>query len=252
MEAALLGCFMFVACVVAAAFEYPHSTLHLAIPDGGTRRAWVACAMGATAAALIYSPWGQRSGAHFNPAVTLVFWRLRKVGNGDAAGYAVAQFAGGAGGVALAKALLGADVMGHPSVHYAVTAPGPAGVGVAFAVEIAMAFALMATVLRISSSPRTNRYTGGVVAVLVAVFVEVAGPVSGMSLNPARSAASALCAGDFGALWIYFLAPPAGMLLAAELYVFGRGSGRVPCAKLHHENGQPCPFHCRYGATGPS
>ena len=71
---------------------------------------------------------------------------------------------------------------------------------------------------------------------LVAVYIFVEAPISGTSMNPARSLASAMGAG-FGALWIYFLAPPLGMLAAAIVY--GRRAG---CAKLDHARGVPCIF----------
>ena len=67
-------------------------------------------------------------------------------------------------------------------------------------------------------------------------------------MNPARTLASALGAGNYTALWLYFAAPLAGMLLAAEVYVRARGARRVHCAKLHHENAQPCLFRCDYGS----
>jgi aquaporin Z len=76
----------------------------------------------------------------------------------------------------------------------------------------------------------------------VALFISLEGPLSGMSMNPARTLGSALFAWDWTALWIYFLAPPAGMLAAAELYVRQRGRGAVFCAKLHHQNAKRCIF----------
>ena len=74
------------------------------------QRALMGLIMGLTAIAIIYSPWGQQSGAHLNPAVTLTFWRLGKVRTWDAVFYVLAQFAGGAAGVLLVLALLGAAV----------------------------------------------------------------------------------------------------------------------------------------------
>jgi aquaporin Z len=69
-----------------------------------------------------------------------------------------------------------------------------------------------------------------------------------MSLNPARSFASALLAADFTAFWIYCAAPPLGMLLAAEWFVRARGAAAVRCAKLHHDNRERCAFRCRWDA----
>jgi hypothetical protein len=63
-----------------------------------------------------------------------------------------------------------------------------------------------------------------------------------MSMNPARTLGSALFARDWTALWIYFLAPPAGMLAAAEVYLRQRGREAVFCAKLHHQNRKRCIF----------
>jgi aquaporin Z len=73
MEAALLGIFMISACAFVVLLEYPSSPIRLALPNADLRRLLVGLAMGATAVALIYSPWGMQSGAHFNPATTLAF-----------------------------------------------------------------------------------------------------------------------------------------------------------------------------------
>ena len=74
MEGAELGVFMISACLFTALLEYPASPVHGMIADATIRRALIGCSMGATAIAIIYSPWGKQSGAHFNPAVTLTFF----------------------------------------------------------------------------------------------------------------------------------------------------------------------------------
>jgi glycerol uptake facilitator-like aquaporin len=79
MEAALLGIFMVSACACTVLLEHPASFAHAAIDDAFTRRALIGLAMGVTAVALIYSPWGRRSGAHFNPAVTISFVQMGAV-----------------------------------------------------------------------------------------------------------------------------------------------------------------------------
>jgi len=197
--------------------------------------------MGLTAITLVYSPWGMRSGAHFNPAVTLTFWRLGRVAGADAALYALAQFAGAAIGVALMAAALGAPLTAPP-VRDVVTMPGGHGAGVAFTAEVAISTLLMSVVLAVSNTPRIARFTGLCAGALVALFITFEAPVSGMSMNPARSAGSALAAMHAPSQWIYFVAPPFGMLLAAEIYVRARGRGAVFCAKLHHDNDQRCIF----------
>jgi aquaporin Z len=102
IEAAGLGVFMLVACVFGTLLGHPASPVVRAVPDALARRALMGVAMGLTAIGLIYSPWGRRSGAHFNPATTLTFWRLGKVASADAALYALAQAVGGIAGVGVA------------------------------------------------------------------------------------------------------------------------------------------------------
>jgi aquaporin Z len=201
--------------------------------------------MGFTAIGLIYSPWGQRSGAHLNPSVTLTFLRLGKVEGWDAAFYVLAQFAGGTLGVALAALCLGRP-LADPAVDYVVTVPGPPGAAVAFLAETLISFGLMLTVLVVSNTARWARFTGLAAGALVAVFISLEAPLSGMSMNPARSLGSAVLAHAWTMLWIYFAAPLLGMLLAAELYLRVRGAQKVLCAKLHHPTTARCIFACGY------
>jgi aquaporin Z len=250
MESALLGLFMISACVFTVLVEYPGSPAHRALPSPWLRRALIGIAMGATAVALIYSPWGKRSGAHFNPAVTLTFYRLGKIETWDAIFYVIAQFLGGAAGVFATLVILG-NVVRDPSVHYVVTVPGNAGVTVAFLAELAISCGLMLTVLKVMNTDGAARFTGWFAGILVALYITVEGPFSGMSMNPARTFGSAFPANLWTAWWIYFTAPPIGMLLAAELYQRFSAS-RVICAKLHHQNNKRCIFRCGYLSTQDS
>jgi aquaporin Z len=103
-------------------------------------------AMGLTAIGIITSPWGQRSGAHMNPAVTLTFWSLRKIAPWDAFFYVLFQFIGGVSGVRMADALIGPPLQ-HSAVNYVVTMPGSRGLRVAFGAEFAISLLLMSTIL---------------------------------------------------------------------------------------------------------
>ncbi|HEX6813588.1 MAG TPA: aquaporin [Planctomycetota bacterium] len=244
-----LGVFMVSAACFATLLEWPGSPLRAGLEPPLLRRLLMGFAMGLTAVALIYSPLGKRSGAHLNPATTVTFWRLGRVAPRQAVGYVLAQFAGGAAGLALAALLLGPRIAA-PEVHFVATVPGAFGHGFAFVAELAMTFVLMSIVLRTSQSRRWNRWTGVVAGSLVALYITVEAPISGMSLNPARTFASALLARDFTGLWIYFMAPLCGMLLAAEWFVRLRGEGAVRCAKLHHDNPYRCTFRCRWGCPG--
>jgi aquaporin Z len=245
MEAAGLGLFMMFACLFATLLGHPASPALQVVDNPLARRLVMGIVMGLTAVSLIYSPWGQRSGAHFNPSVTLTFFRLGKVAPWDALFYVLAQFIGGIVGVLLASAGLG-QLLAHPAVNYVATTPGVAGVGIAFMAELAMAFGLMSMVLRVSNTARLARFTGLFAGLLVATYITIEAPISGMSLNPARSFGPALVSQLWAALWIYFAAPPLGMLAAAELYRWQRGLPAVICAKLHHHNRQRCIFNCGY------
>src|ERR1700750_2972160 len=146
-EAAELGLFMISAGLFTILLFHPGSPAVNFIPDAFMRRMCVGIAMGGTAIALIFSPIGKRSGAHFNPAVTLTFWRLGKVKNWDAVFYIVAQFVGGIDGV-FAVTLVVREVISTPTVNYAATLPGMQGMVVAFVAEFVIAFVLMSVVLR--------------------------------------------------------------------------------------------------------
>ena len=245
MEGALLGLFMASAVLFTALLEHPGSPLRGAMPSATARRVVMGLLMGSTAVALIYSRWGQRSGAHFNPSVTLTFLRLGKVAPWDALFYVTAQFAGGLLGV-LAASAAARMVFAHPAVRFAATVPGPRGAGWAFAGETVISFFLMLTVLVVSNRRRIAPRTGLCAGTLVALYISVEAPLSGMSMNPARTVASALPAGAFPALWVYLTAPLLGMLLAAQAYTTLGGARAVACAKLHHDNPARCIFRCGY------
>jgi aquaporin Z len=183
-----------------------------------------------------------------NPAATLTFFRLGKVAVADTTGYVIAQFIGGIAGVVLASAMLGM-LLADPAVNYVATVPGMQGPGVAWIAEALMSFGMMLTVLLISNS-RIARLTGVCVGAVVMTFIIFEAPVSGMSLNPARTFGSAIAAGGWSDLWIYCTAPPLGMLLASELYVRLRGHGAVRCAKLVHPRSGPCIFRCARSHQG--
>ena len=107
----------------------------------------------------------------------------------------------------------------------------------------------MTVVLGLGRSTRLGPYTGLVVGGLVCLYIVVEAPLSGMSMNPARTLASALPVRSWHGLWVYFTAPFGGMLLAAELHLrLSRGNHRAGCAKLDHRG--PCIF-CGTRCTQP-
>ena len=243
IEGALLGIFMISACLSVFVLEHPASPVPPRIRSPAVRRAIIGLMMGVTAVALIYSPWGQRSGAHMNPGTTLAFLTLGKIKPWDAVFYIAAQFAGGIGGVLLSAVVLGPAIR-HESVNYITTMPGKPGAHVAWIAEFVIAFVMMAMVLLSSNNPRTAPFTGFFAGVLVAAYIAIEAPISGMSINPARTLGSAVPARSFRGLWIYFTAPPLAMLSAATLYACVAGSDHVFCAKLNHEGRTRCIFDC--------
>jgi len=115
----------------------------------------------------------------------------------------------------------------HPDVKYAASMPGPLGPWAAFAGEFAITFVLMVAILLCLSSKRLEHWTGAVAAVLVGVYIAFESPLSGMSMNPARTFGSDLTAGRWDGIWVYFTAPPLAALLAAKLFT-RFGSGLMP------------------------
>lgn len=188
-----------------------------AVADPLLRRCLMGVAMGLTAVGLIYSGWGRRSGAHMNPAVTLTFFYLKKIGRYDAFWYISAQFAGGTAAMLLFK-LFFPDYAGAPEVNYVQTQPGMAGAGAAFAAEVVISFCLLLTVLYSSNFEKTAPYTGVFAGSLLMLYIIVEDPLSGVSMNPARSIASAVAAGNFRNMWIFMIAPVTGMLAAATVW----------------------------------
>ncbi len=240
-----LGVFMISAGLFATLLDHPSSSVRGLLPVPWVRRSLMGFAMGGTAALLVYSPWGKRSGAHINPAFTITFLRLSKIAPWDAVFYVLAQFVGAVAGLGVVRLVLG-GALAHPNVNFVATVPGQYGVWGAFAAETLIAFLLMLMVLLFTNRPRLNRYTGLVVATLLVLYITIEAPWSGMSLNPARTFASAVMAWLWNGIWIYFTAPVLGMLAAVEVYRRAPGTHEVLCAKLHHDNHERCIFACDY------
>jgi len=101
-------------------------------------------------------------------------------------------------------------------------------------------------VLYVSNASSLARYTGVFAGCLVALYITFEAPLSGMSLNPARSLASAIPAGDWTAMWVYFTAPPLGMFAAAFAFARSQGKHAVKCGRLNHASPEPCIFRCSF------
>lgn len=219
-EAAGIMAFITVSSLATVVFQHPDSALARALgPAAWVQRLGVATALGLLITAMANSPWGKRSGALFNPAVTLGFWQLGYIATADAVAYAVAQFAGallaGAGMFRLLK-----PWFGHPTIHYNTTLPSKAthGWALALGAEILISAALMLVLLWALHSPKRKPWAGALAGLSLAIFVVVEAPLSGMSLNPARTLGTAVAAGEGHGLWLYFVGPLGAMWATAALY----------------------------------
>jgi aquaporin Z len=241
MEAALLGFYMMSAGIFSVLLHTSRSPIGSWVHPRFLRDLLYGAAMGATSIALVYSPWGRRTGAHANSAITLTYWRLGKIKTFDALFYVTAQVAGGALGVAVISLLLG-DSFRLAPVRYAVTQPGPKGVWWALTAELAISFVLMSTILATTNRPALARYTGLFTGLLTLLFLTIEVPLSGMSMNPARTLSSAIPGRLWMGVWIYFVGPITGMLLAVEVRKRLLRAPMRACAKLYHDNHVRCIF----------
>ena len=193
---------------------------------------------------IIRSPFGRRTGAHLNPAITLAYLWLDRIHRWDVIFYVAAQFTGGLAGVFLAYQLLGHH-LSAPPVRYVITLPGHYGNAIAFLAEFLLSALTMGVVLFATNHRRLAQFSPLFVALIIIVGYVLGPSISGFSVNPARSFSSAFFAWIWHGIWIYLAAPCLGMLAAAALYVRSMGPSQIYCAKVFHDLETPCPFPCR-------
>ncbi|GAB3652295.1 aquaporin [Hymenobacter agri] len=220
VEAAGIMAFLMVSSVASVVFHHPDSALARALgPQPWVQRIGVGAALALLIAAMANSPWGKRSGAHFNPAVTLGFWQLGYIATADALWYGLAQFAGAVlAGLAMFGLLK--PWFDHPDIRYNTTTPieGTHGWALALGAEVLISAALMLVLLWALHSRRLKPWAGVLAGLALALFVVVEAPLSGMSLNPARTLGTAVAAGIATHMWLYFLAPFGAMWATAALH----------------------------------
>ena len=221
MEAGGLGGFVVGAGILTIFLEHPDFPM-MQSRFGTTenaiwRRVPLGILMGAYVA-LVVRLFGEKSGAHVNPATTWAFYRLGKINFADACFYTLAQFAGAIAAALFLKLALGIW-FAHPLIDYGITKPkSPHDSIEALIAEFIISFVLIFVVLIVIGSERLEKYAAVITGVLIALYLIFESPFSGMSLNPARSFAAALAGNEWEHLWIYIVAPSAAMLLAAEVY----------------------------------
>ncbi|MGO8673505.1 MAG: MIP/aquaporin family protein [Capsulimonadaceae bacterium] len=211
------------------------------VPDAGLRRLVTGLLFAGAGSLIAISPLGKLSGAHINPAVSLAFWIRGKMHGHDAILYAISQFTGACAGAVLLAMVWGPYAA---SIHYGVTAPGADYTPVeAFIAEALMTFTLVEAIFLFVSSRRLMRWTPLMAWLLIATMVWLEAPISGTSLNPARSLGPDLVAHAWRFQWIYFVAPCLGSACAALAFpLVTRGERAILTGKLFHVPHYPCLF----------
>lgn len=215
-EALGLGIFMFSAGFFDAIIDHPDLFIRQHIPSDIFRRFLIGLSMGLTALFIFNAPFGKKSGAHINPAVTIIRYQLGDINITDSIFYILFQFIGGALGLYLVYALF-PSLMSHPAINYIITIPGKAGIGIAFLLEFLISFFLMVVILLTKKNKSLEKYTSYFVAIIITLYISFEAPYSGMSMNPARTFASAIVANQWNAFWLYCTAPILGMWCAMQL-----------------------------------
>ena len=175
----------------------------------------IALTFGLVVMAMIYAV-GDISGAHLNPAVTLGFWLARRLPGTDIIPYVASQLFGALAASVLVRVLLGP--------HSTLGATLPTGsMGQSFFLEIVLTFLLMFTILNVATGAKEKGATAGLaIGAVVALAALFGGPISGASMNPARSLGPALVSGQLQFLWLYLLAPVLGSGLAVIVCRYSR------------------------------
>jgi aquaporin Z len=192
------------------------------VSGGAISHAGIALTFGLVVMAMIYT-FGDISGAHLNPAVTLAFAASGRFAWREVPGYIGAQIVG-------AFAASGALRLLFPG-HATLGATLPAGPSSqSFLLEIILTAILMLVILSVSTGAREKGITAGMaIGGVIALEAMFAGPISGASMNPARSLGPAVLSGNAGHLWIYLIAPVLGALIAIPACRGVREAGCCPC-----------------------
>jgi aquaporin NIP len=194
--------------------------------NGAITHIGIALTFGLVVLAMIYTV-GDISGAHLNPAVTIGFWAARRMPGRDVLPYVASQTVG----AVLASLLL--RLLFPESKLLGATMPAGSEAQ-SFILEIVLTFFLMLTILNVSTGAKEKGITAGIaVGAVIAFEALFAGPISGASMNPARSFAPALVSGHFEHLWIYLVAPTIGACAGMIACRCVREKGC--CAKLKTE-----------------
>lgn len=242
LEFVLTAVLLFTVVTVVRWLMDPSSPVSIA--DLQVALAVVGVIVGAVLFCLIRSPWGRRSGAHMNPAVSVALWLMGAFPGRYVVPYTVAQLSGSLAGAEMARLVWGQDVVAAP-IRYATVQPAPAWSDLS--VFLAESGCLVAVALLIGfflAYPARSRWLPLALAVATALIVGVLGPRSGGATNPARQFGPALLSGDFSHLAVYLIAPVLGGVIGAGIHQLLRrhaGARRPSTFRLCPSSAVPAP-----------
>jgi MIP family channel proteins len=193
----------------------PGTAIVNAHADGAVGHVGISLAFAFVVIAMVYAL-GHLSGAHINPAVTLAFWSVRRFPSSEVLPYIGAQCTGAAAATLALRTALG------PIGDLGATKPTISVTG-AFGIEWLLSFALMFVIMAVATDKRVaDGFAAIAVGLTVGFCAMMAGPLTGASMNPARSFGPAVIGDFWRDHWIYWLAPVTGMMAGARLYEFLR------------------------------
>ena len=188
-----------------------------AATHGAVTGVGISLVFGLVVLAMIYAI-GHVSGAHMNPAVTAGFLAAGRLPRGEFVFYWAAQLLGAVAASAVLRLMFPMD-----TTSLGLTSPA-AGYAQAFVMELILTAILMFVIMGVATDDRAEGELAGIaIGATIAFEALVGGPISGASMNPARSFGPALVSGRFAGHWIYWAAPLLGSFLGARLYAFVRG-----------------------------
>lgn len=201
------------------------AVLAAAFPELGIGFAGVALAFGLTVLTMAYAI-GHISGCHLNPAVSIGLWIGKRFDGKDVLPYIVAQVLGGIAGAGILYLIVtgkpGAEIGGFAANGYGEYSPGGYSMNAALITEIVMTFMFLIIILGATHSKAPKGFAGIAIGLGLTLIHLISIPVTNTSVNPARSTSQAIFAGDWavGQLWLFWLAPIIGAILAGLVYKF--------------------------------
>ena len=181
------------------------------VTHGAVTHAGIAITFGLIVMSMIYAL-GDKSGAHLNPAVTLAFAVNKSFSRKEILPYIISQFTGAISASVLLKILFPASILLGATI--------PLGSNIqSFILEFILTFFLMLVIINVATGAKEQGLFAGIaIGSIVGLEAMFAGPISGASMNPARSLAPAIVSGELKQVWIYLIAPVLGALSAIPIH----------------------------------